>query len=174
MVTKVSARSAVSTEKCHGIAGVPRWGTSQRRPRVRRVGRSPATSCGTARSSFLSRRLGRYTAELVRNMTFKAPIASDPPARPTDRSHSPAEHGGTHLQRPRAYHFPAAPDGTAATTTPSPNHRHILDHNTPEDPAARPVTPTPLTSHQLSSTPAEAQPQVRRIVPPTRPLHLTH
>jgi hypothetical protein len=66
----------------------------------RRSGRSPATGCGTSRSSFLSHRSGCYTGEMVRNMTFRALDASGTPGAP-DRSAPPDHRAWLHARPPR-------------------------------------------------------------------------
>jgi len=58
------------------------WETSQWTRHFRRSGRFPATSWGTAQPSFLGSRVGCFTGESVRNLTFMAPNASGPPRVP--------------------------------------------------------------------------------------------
>ncbi len=88
------------------------WGTSQRRRRFRRLGRSPAPSCETSESIFLDPRVGRCTAESVRNLTLRtafragtAPCACRAgPAGPLTRReclHAPPRRGsGTNRTQP--------------------------------------------------------------------------
>jgi hypothetical protein len=81
---------------------------------------SPHPSCETPRSTFLSPRLGRYTAQSVRNLTLGGhwvrrdrPRASGARARRTDRPRSPTAHACTH----------APPDEAAQITPNHPLHR---------------------------------------------------
>ena len=73
-------------QKCHRTVNT--WETSHRRPRFGRLGRSPAPSWGTSRSTFLGPRLGCSTGESVRNLTLWPCVASDPDTRRTDRRYS--------------------------------------------------------------------------------------
>jgi hypothetical protein len=136
----------VRMEKHHGSRST--WETSQPRRRFGRLGRSPATSWGTTRSTFSGSRSGCYTAEIVRNLTLTGPSRArdrpvrwhacaagrraPPPARPpamappTSAAASRCDDAQTrrsHFHSPVARHPPTSVPGHGRPASPWPPRR---------------------------------------------------